>query len=152
MLSILSLLGVAGNALAGVGKWLISNPLVLAALIFLGCFAITVVHKNHEIDALTAQINDPKKGWIARYNASEANNATLVKNNATLRKTLVTQSASIDALAVQGRAASDKYDQLISAQASSRAKDAQTMAALTAAKAGADKCQSASDLIRSITQ
>ena len=145
MLSILSLLGVAGNALAGVGKWLISNPLVLAALIFLGCFAITVVHKNHEIDALTAQINDPKKGWIARYNASEANNATL-------RKTLVTQSASIDALAVQGRAASDKYDQLISAQASSRAKDAQTMAALTAAKAGADKCQSASDLIRSITQ
>lgn len=152
MLSFLEFFGVIGNAIGAVGKWLLSNPVVLAIVAAGLVLAYIVISKNDKIAELTKEINDPKTGWVARYDASEKNNETLKANNAALTASLNAQSASIASLAVQGQQSSIKFDKLLAAQAATRSKLGQQLTILAAAKPGADKCQSATDLVRSMTQ
>ena len=148
----LSFLSILGGGIVNVGKNVLGNPALLALILLAAAFAGVTISKNAEISTLQKDINDPKTGWIARYTAEQRNNDTLRNNATTLTNTLATQSASINAIASQGKATDARFEQILASQATTRAVVAQQIAALDVAKPGVDKCASASALVRSVTQ
>lgn len=142
------LTGIGAGLLKG-ASWLLKNPAILFAAAFSVAFVLVVTSKNAEIATLRGSINDPKTGWVARNAALTKDNQTLRINNATMGQTLVTQSASLDALKNKADAADAKFDLLIAGQTAGNATITKKIATLDKAKPGADKCSSAFDLVRS---
>lgn len=145
-------LSIVGGVFAGVGKWFVKNPTVLAIGLLTAAFALVIVSKNSEIKTLRTSINDPKYGYQARITTLTSGLAIARGNVATLNSTLITQSSSILALKAQGDRQDNAFDQLIKGMDKANASTAKRIAAIDAARPGADKCQSAFDLVRSSVQ
>ena len=140
-----SLFATIGSLFAKGGTWLLKNPAILFAVIFCGAFIFVVHSKNEEISTL-AKAGNKKDAIITNMTGALAVSRA---NVATLSNSLQTQNESLDALKNQGVTATAKFDQLITAMNADNATTAKKIAAIDAAKPGADKCASAFELVRS---
>lgn len=137
-----------GGGLAKAGIWFLRNPAIIFAAAFCVAFVLVVVSKNAEIATLEKTSNEKD----TRITSLTSDLAVSRANYATLNASLTTQNASILALKNQGDAASVKFDQIISGMTAGNATIAKKIAAIDAAKPGADKCASAFALVRSSVQ
>jgi hypothetical protein len=137
-----------GGGLAKAGLWLVRNPAIMMTAVVTIAFIMVVVSKNSEINTLNKSINDPKVGWIARYNAVQADNGTLKLNNAALGGSVATQNAALATLIGKADTADAKFDAAMAQLRGSLGGFQTKMARLDAAQPGADKCSSALALIK----
>ncbi len=143
--------GGLGKIIAGLGNaivWLFKNPAILFAVAFSIAFLVTVWSKNDQIAAITKVSNAKDVSITALKLALKQSR----ENAKALGISLDEQSASILALKTQGDSQDKKFDQLIAGQAAGNASIAKKIATIDSAKPGADKCQSAFDLVRSSVQ
>lgn len=132
-----------GKGISAVLGWMLKNPVIVLLFIFTAMFAMVVVSKNAEIRTLRTSIDDPKTGWRKRNEVFQASNATLRANNISLTTSVARQNEALAALQKQGVVADGKFDSLMAAMATSNATIGRKIAAIDAAKPGADKCESA---------
>ena len=131
--------GIGDKVLAMIGGGL-SAVLAIA-------LAYVLISKNAEISSLDKAINAPVTGWSARLSAATADLATARGNAAALGSQIDRQNEAIEALQSKADAA---YAQGAAARSSALDKVAAanaTVAKLANAKAGADACASADQLI-----
>lgn len=117
------------------------------SLALAAALAFVSISKNAEISALQKSIDKPVTGWAARLNACTIDLATVRGNAALLSGALSDQNRAVSDLEARAAAAHAKgaFDR---SEAAKKVSAAQAqVAALRNARAGADQCASADQLI-----
>lgn len=142
------MLTAIGKGLSATFAWMLKNPVVVLLAIFTGMFAMIVVSKNSEIATLERTSGEKDK----RIETLVASLSQARTNVASLSDGIRVQNAAIDLLNERSSAASVKFDGLMAELTKGNARLQDKIAAIDAAKPGADPCQSAYALIQGSVQ
>lgn len=134
--------------LKSIGAWIGGNPAFVMLAIVLAAFAMLIVSKN----ATIAEVRSNSAAKDTRIATLTTAVTTLRNNNTILSKGLDTQNKGIEALKGRADAADATFQQALQRLDAMNAKVGTKVAAIDAAKPGADKCLSAFELMKGAAQ